>query len=428
MTRLSIRIYLGFLLVVVVFFVSTGVWFRFVETRERLRVSDQAEAIAALLVPEQGATKEELDAALQRLANAAGTGVALFSADGARLAEAGDFAPLPDLDREESHWLGPRGPDSAGVLRLPDGRWLTARVKPPGGPRHGLAVLALFALALAAGAYPVARGIAGRLERVSKSVDAWGGGDLAVRAPVEGRDEVAQLAQRFNQAAERVEALVASQRTLLASASHELRSPLARLRMAAEILSEGEGATPERTAALRAQLERDVAALDAGVEELLLVSRLDLVDAESAWQEVDLLGLAAEVAAEADEDVVVSGEGGEVCGDERSLRHLVRNLLSNARRHAPGSPVEVEVGGASSARRWLEVRDRGPGIPEGERERVFDAFSRGEGSRDGLGLGLAIVQQIAVRHGGRAEATAREGGGTTLRVELPREPGAAREG
>ncbi len=418
MTRLAIRIYLGFVLVVLVFFVLAGIWFRVVEAPQRFQASAEVEAVAALLVPEPGAPKEELEAALQRLAAAAGTGVALFSADGARLAEAGAFAPLPDLDRGRSHWLG-RGPGSAAVLRLPDGRWLTARAPARPGARHGLAVLGLFALALVAGAYPVARGIAGRLERLSTSVDAWGGGDLAVRAQVEGKDEVGQLAERFNQAAERVESLVGSQRTLLASASHELRSPLARVRMAAEILSGGEASDPERIRALRAQLERDIAALDAGVEELLLVSRLDLVDAESAWREVDLLGLAAEVAAETAQEVDVLGSAGEVRGDERSLRHLLRNLLSNALRHAPGSPVEVEVGGEAEAV-WLEVRDRGPGIPDAERARVFEAFARGEGSRDGLGLGLAIVQQIAVHHGGRAAAHAREGGGTVMRVDLPR--------
>ena len=421
MTRLALQIYVGFVLVLLIFFVITSIWFRAFESGEARRFMGGAERIAALLLPESGASLEAHQEAAERISEAARTGVVIFHANGKRLGEAGAFIPLPNFEREGFHFQRRgRGPGLA-TLRLEDGRWLVLRM-PEGGrnPWHGLAVLGLGAIALAAGAYPVARRIAGRIERLAASVDAWGAGDLAVRAQPEGKDEVAQLAERFNQAAERVETLVGAQRTLLASASHELRSPLARLRMAAEILAEGNLEDPDRLSALREQLQRDVAALDAGVEELLLVSRLDLMAAEDAWMEVDLLAIAAEeAAAQTEAQVDVAGDSLLVRGHDRSLRHLVRNLIANALRHAPGSPVDVSVERAPQGGVRLEVRDRGPGIPVADRARIFEPFTRGGGSELGLGLGLAIVQQIAVHHGGSAEAVDREGGGATFRINLP---------
>lgn len=424
MNRLALQIYLGFVLVLIAFFAMTSVWFRAFETQEDSRFEGTAERVAALLVPEAGASLEAHQIAAEKLAAATQTGVVIFHANGKRLGEAGEFVPLPDFDREGSHFGRRRRGSRTGVLQLEDGRRL-AILAPEGGPTpfHGLAVLGLGALALAAGSYPVARRIAGRLERLSASVDAWGSGDLGIRATPEGKDEVAQLAKRFNQAAERVETLVGAQRTLLASASHELRSPLARLRMAAEILAEGSLEDEARIAQLRAQLTRDIAALDAGVEELLLVSRLDLMAAEDAWAEVDLLAIAAEegARAEADHDIEVelSGVSLLVQGHDRSLRHMMRNLIANAIRHAPGSAVEVVVEAGLPGHVVLEVRDRGPGFSEADRARIFEPFVRGESSEQGLGLGLAIVQQIAVHHGGSAEALPREGGGAMFRIEFP---------
>src|SRR6476661_4097899 len=110
------------------------------------------------------------------------------------------------------------------------------------GPHRVLLMFLGIALVVAVAAYPVVRRLARRLERLQRDVDAWGEGDLSVRVAVEGRDEVARLAASFNQAAGRIEALVEARRALLANASHELRSPLARLRMAAELLQDGAAA------------------------------------------------------------------------------------------------------------------------------------------------------------------------------------------
>jgi signal transduction histidine kinase len=278
-----------------------------------------------------------------------------------------------------------------------------------------LGTLTLLALAVGLGAWPLVRRLTRRLERLRNRVEDLGHGDLTARAAVEGRDEVASLALSFNRAAERIQELVLAQRRQLAFASHELRSPLARLRVGLEMLSGDE--------AVRRGAERDVAELDALIGELLEASRLQAVGDIERRESVDLLGLVAEEAAraglEAPGDVSVSGEPVELPGDARLLRRLVRNLLDNARRYGGGSAVEASVA-AGEGRAQLRVADRGAGVPEAERERIFEPFYRPTGSREttGLGLGLALVRRIARHHGGEARCTARPGGGTRFEVVI----------
>ncbi|MBV9884199.1 MAG: HAMP domain-containing protein [Sphingomonadaceae bacterium] len=148
---------------------------------------------------------------------------------------------------------------------------------------------------VALAAYPAVRRLTRRLERLQAHVDVWGEGRLSARVAVEGNDEVAGLAGSFNRAAERIEALVGAQKSLLANASHELRSPLARLRMAAELLGE------RAPAPIRDELARNITELDQLIEEVLLASRLDaMAEAERALESVDLTALLAEECARAD--------------------------------------------------------------------------------------------------------------------------------
>jgi signal transduction histidine kinase len=278
---------------------------------------------------------------------------------------------------------------------------------------HWLMGLLLLALTTAAVAYPVARRLTSRLERLQGHVVLLGSGRLDARVPVEGDDEVAELARSFNDSAARIEALVRAQRQLLANVSHELRTPLARLRVAVELL---EGPAP--SSARRGMIE-DVRELDELIGELLVASRLESGAPLETVEDVDLLALAAEEAARTGAEAV--GEPLRVRGDARLLRRLVRNLLENARVHGEGRSVEVTVRPASGAAE-LVVADRGPGVPEAERERIFEPFhrvaggSRSDGS--GSGLGLALVRQIARRHGGDARCLPREGGGSLFSVRL----------
>jgi signal transduction histidine kinase len=413
MRRLYLRIYLGFLgmLLFALAVWSLVLWQGASAPRERAFLRG-ASALLQAALPPPGAPRSDLAAAVERLAAATESDLAVFDAARRELAAAGSPVPPPEPARGASHFLGRRRPPVL-ALRLDDGRWIVSRFErrdPRGAARLG--GLAVLAGALAVGAYPVARGIARRLERLERRVEALGAGDLSARVEVEGRDEVARLASSFNRAAERIEALVRAQRTLLASASHELRSPLARLRVAAELVAQG------GEAGLAEGMARDVARLDEGVEELLLASRLDLLDATAEHESVDLLALAAEEAARAGGEA--RGEAVAIRGDGRSLRHLLRSLLENAQRHAPASPPAVEVARRPDGGAVVRVLDRGAGVPEALRERIFEPFVRGPGgSEAGVGLGLALARQIARHHGGELRHVPREGGGSCFEAELP---------
>ncbi len=306
------------------------------------------------------------------------------------------------------------------LLAQPTGRMFIGR-RHGGGP-HMLAMLIALAALVGLTAYPVVARITGRLERLRASLDDWGAGRLSTRAAVEGADEVAAVAASFNAAADRVEALLAAHKDLLAHASHELRSPLARLRMAVEMYVD----KPDPT--LGPTIVHDIAELTAIVDEILLASRLDQVGDVEAPEPVDYLGVVAEEAARAGASlrpVQPAGAAFEVEGSPRLLRRMVRNLIENAVRHG-AQPVEIELtreGNAGSI--VMTIDDQGPGIPEAERERVFEPFYRPSGRPEaagGWGLGLSIVRQIVVRHGGSVSCLARPGGGGRFSVSLPSTP------
>jgi len=288
----------------------------------------------------------------------------------------------------------------------------------PPEQRMAWVALSLLGLLILVGlaAYPVARSLTARLEALRAGVQAFGDGDLGRRVPVQGTDEVAALASSFNATAERIEALVRAQQRLLANASHELRSPLARLRLALDLI-EANKDDPARPRHL-AEAQRNLAELDALVEEVLLSARLDAAPAVARTQ-VDLLAL---VAAEAQAvGATVSGETLTVSGDERLLRRAVRNLLDNARRYAPDTSPQVSIrADADAVEVW--ICDRGPGVPADWRERIFEPFSRLPGHAEhagGVGLGLALVRQIATVHGGTVRCTEHPGGGACFVLRLP---------
>jgi signal transduction histidine kinase len=323
-------------------------------------------------------------------------------------------APPPVAQREGPR-EGPRAAQQRAAQRaspLPNA--------PPWLPGAGLAaLLVLLFIAVAAGAYPVVRRLTRRLEALKQGVERFGAGALGQRVETGGRDEVAALASSFNRAAERIEALVAAHKNLLANASHELRSPLARMRMALSLMEESADATQRER--LARELRANIGELDALVEEVLLASRLDAAQAAAFTpQPVDLVPLAAEEAARVGAELDSADSRLVIAGDERLLRRALRNLLENARRYG-GDEVTVAAR-RDGAGAELRVCDRGPGVPEALRERIFEPFFRlpGHAEREGgVGLGLALVQQIAQRHGGRVRCEAREGGGSCFVLTLP---------
>jgi signal transduction histidine kinase len=413
MRRLATQIHLTIVAVLALFAVLAGLaWWHIAGLREQRRFAGAVADTAAELLPGPERPAAELSAALDRLGPRFDVDAAVYGRGGELVAWVGQPLPLPESSGLQGHWTRLRG-HLLFAVRLADGRRLVAARHPE--LQHGaglVATLALLALAVGLGAWPLVRRLTRRLERLRARVEDLGQGDLAARAPVEGEDEVAALARSFNRSAERIQALVEAERRQLAFASHELRSPLARLRVALEMM-DGEPA-------VRSGAARDVAELDALIGELLEASRLQAVGRDGAGELVDLLGLVAEEAARV--DAVASGEPAEVKGEPRLLRRLVRNLLDNARRHAGGSEVEARVERTASGAR-LVVADRGPGVPDGERERIFEPFYRPPGAAEtgsGYGLGLALVRQIARAHGGEVLCLPRAGGGTEFEVVIER--------
>lgn len=365
--------------------------------------------------------------------------------DGAGSPGAGGVMGMPVFARRD-HGGAAGVTDDGSVTGRPPGPVLPPGPMPlrgwsllTGGLGLAVLVVVLF-LAVAAGAWPVVRRLTRRLETLQQGVERFGAGALSHRVPEDGRDEVAAVAASFNRAAQRIETLVRSHQSLLANSSHELRSPLARLKMALAML---EDAPAAQRARLRTEIDTNIAELDALVEEVLLASRLDAAQDVVAREPVDLLALAAEEASRV--GAAVEGTPTTVPGDERLLRRALRNLLENARRYG-GDDILVSVEPADAAALAvrddlpaadrstgvttavaggvvLRVCDRGPGVPEAWRERVFEPFLRLPGHTEregGVGLGLALVRQIARRHGGEARCAARQGGGSCFTIMLPR--------
>lgn len=367
--------------------------------------------IAGELLPPASASPQEQQAALEHWHRRLGADFALRGPGGADIARTSDdLIAIGERDPEaDYHVMTPRGP--AIRLALADGRTLLIRRPgrpPPPGP---VLTFALLALGIGVGAYPVVRRLTRRLERLQRGVTEWGAGNLGTRVAVEGKDEVADLAASFNDAAGRIERLVEAHKGLLANASHELRSPLARIRMGVELLAE------QPSAERRAELARDIAELDELIDEILMASRLES-GGTPPREPVDLTGLVAEECARV--NALLQAEPATVQGNARLLQRMVRNLLENAQRHGGGS-IDVDLRATDPIE--LDVMDRGPGIAAAERERVFEPFYRVKGASEasgGVGLGLSLVRQIARQHGGDVRCLARDGGGSCFRVTLPR--------
>ena len=406
--RLYFRFYVALLVILLLFAIAVMmVWSRAGGPLERSNVT-LSRVMQNVLAPPDAPPAEQ-QAALARVAAGMDAHMTLYTRDWHVLAVVGDQIPA-------RHWRrqGMTGPPPESFVRLPDGRKLLSS-EPLGFTRPKAMLhnaLMLLALGIGVAAFPLVRHLTKRLERLQQGVESLGAGDFTTRVKVEGKDEVARLAQSFNRAADQIEQLVGAHKTLLANASHELRTPLARIRLALELIKDG--VDPKR----RAGLEQDIAELNHLLDEILLASRLGAIQENTESEELDLLALAAEECARYDE-AVLDGESAVVQGDPRLLRRLLRNLLENAHRHGV-PPAQVQIVSADGQAR-LRVWDAGPGVPDAEFERVFEPFFRRRGTLDnsGAGLGLALVRQIARRHGGEARCVLMKDGRSCFEVNLP---------
>ncbi|WP_020660928.1 HAMP domain-containing sensor histidine kinase [Amycolatopsis benzoatilytica] len=317
------------------------------------------------------------------------------------LAKAVDFLPRP-LDRIRSIKLKlailmvASGAIAFGFFRYQIG-WL-----PPGTTVTAVAIALLTSQILA-------HGMTRPLREMTAAARAMAKGDYTRRIRATARDEVGSLAEAFNQMAADLSTADQQRRELIANVSHELRTPITALNAVLENLVDGV-AKPD-PATLRTALHQ-TERLGRLVTELLDLSQLDAGTMTLDRSAVDLEGLLAEVAAEAEAMAAAAGRGvrfavsvtppgATVNADRERLYQVVVNLLENAARHGPAGGEVAVLASVLDDEAWIEVRDQGPGIPEADRERVFERFTRGERSGGGgTGLGLAIARWVVELHGG----------------------------
>ncbi|WP_320671585.1 sensor histidine kinase [Patulibacter defluvii] len=317
--------------------------------------------------------------------------------------------------------------------------------RPLNGTDDALRTLALVLLGLglvtAATAALLGRGAARRILRpvtdlaeAAAHVEATE--DLGRRLPVRDDDEVGELTRRFNGMLARLQGSrraldrsIDEQRNLVADASHELRTPVTSLRTNAEVLLEDDGTIgDEERRRILADVRDQAEDLGLLVSDLIELARGD-APAREADEPVALDDLVAEMVARARRDhrgvqFALEPEPLVVSGRPDRLARALSNLLDNAARYAAddGHAVEVRIVAGPDATAEVRVVDHGAGVPEADRERIFDRFRRGDDTRDrpGSGLGLAIVRQVAATHGGRIWVEETPGGGATFVLALPR--------
>jgi signal transduction histidine kinase len=243
-------------------------------------------------------------------------------------------------------------------------------------------------------------------------------GDLKPALPADGPEEVGEVAGALAGMADRVTKQLRDQRALMAAVSHELRSPLGRVRLLVEMAREG-SAPP----AVHDEIQAEIDGMDALVGDLLAAARIDFEAVALRPLVVrDLVSRALAVAHLPVEIATFEGDPGQLKADATLLVRALRGLLDNAARHG-GRVTALRVAEDDGAIRF-DVEDDGPGFAPGEVERAFEPFHRGSRAdgqplAQGVGLGLALVRQIAEAHGGDAGAENRPGGGARVWLRIP---------
>jgi two-component system OmpR family sensor kinase len=267
------------------------------------------------------------------------------------------------------------------------------------------------------------------IQALAKVTENFGAGQLSARASTPAAASIYPLAQQINQMANRIETLLSSQQHLLHSVSHELRTPIARLEFALEILQSGLGSSDingKQTQRIIA-MQGDLSELNSLVSELLDSAKLDAqgqLQRETIVLEMFIQNCLQHLPPKPqglDLQVECAATNKSLFVDQRLLSRAIQNLLKNAYKYADQKIIwRLKTQGEH----WLiSVEDDGAGIPASEREKIFDAFYRLDRSRDratgGFGLGLSIVRQIIVLHGGRIHISESELGGAKFEISLP---------
>ena len=411
MKKLHVRVFFALLLIAFAAATSTHLVWSMLrpDGLEHHRHQQLAELASDALPTDLPSDKTERR--LRRYGHRLGLELTLLDQEGRTLAGPRRFKRPPDLGPQRHRRR------HGFVVALPDGRKLAAFPRKPRRVPPPLLFLSVGLLVFLLGSYVLARGITGRLSRLKSTVDTWGTGAEQSRARVEGKDEVAALASTFNAAADRIDELVANQQRMLASASHELRTPMTRIRLASELIKDAP--EPNKRQELVERIESDLVELDGLVDEILASARLSSGEGATITS-VDLAALCKqELPAEG--VTLVAPQNLYLNGDERLLRRLIRNLVDNALRYGGDAEPEVSLQSRDDTV-VLRVSDTGPGIDEADHKRIFEPFFRAarhhEGEDGGVGIGLYLAKQIVDRHNGTIDYR-RQGSTSIFEVVLP---------
>ena len=299
-------------------------------------------------------------------------------------------------------------------------------------PREVASFVVVAVLVLASGAYLFVRAIVRPLKSLVTASEKLGSGDLSVRADDARADELGDLARAFNTMAERLEYAVRAEREMIGNIGHELRTPLARMR----VVVEWARVDPNRAQALLVEVERDMRELDGLIDQVLEAQRLAAGPTKLGTNPFrpslahhDLRDIAREAVATfraAHPERVVHATAGDtplmVLADAPLVRRAVGNLLQNAARYSDDE-IGVDVIRASGSTVSIRVRDRGVGMSEDDQKSLFTPFFRADRSRarrtGGVGLGLVIVKRIAEVHEGAVTVLSAVDVGTEVTLTLP---------
>jgi len=343
-------------------------------------------------------------------------------------------APPRHFGRSEG---GPHPPDTFGRFEM-NGResLLIARFEHQRpGPLPLILTMISGLIVLGVGAFLTARWIARPLSHLQRMATSLGRGDLSVRSELKRKDELGDVARAFDDMAERIQRLLQTEKELLANVAHELRTPLARIRVALEIAGEGDA---EAARASLAEIAVDLAELEALISDVLTAARFELAQgvAPSSGFALHLQQLAPRAIAERSAELFsgrhphrpfskhFSRDTSTIEADPVLLRRVLDNLLENAHKYSPEGDSEISLSVSERAgQACFEVRDHGMGISDDDLPRIFSAFFRGERSRSrgtgGVGLGLTLAKRIVEAHGGTIEVESVVGQGSTFRAYLP---------
>jgi signal transduction histidine kinase len=410
--------------------------------RRSLEPFATAAARAVLVVHESGSAKDTSDllANLER-----SQGLRMYFLDGHGEEILGRTVPAAFPGKSSPGRAGSQPPSNATTGRWPElhldipmttksGKGYRALItsRPPPGPPLDFILKRLFGPVIVsiflAGVISAlaAKYLVNPISKLQSAAQRLASGELDYRigAALDSRkDEFTALGEDFDRMADQIGQLLAAQRQLMLDLSHELRSPLARIKVALE-LARGQRSPEE----LIERMDRDADRMDALIGELLLLARLESPSPSDNEQVLDLSELVASIVEDA--RLESSGSGHHIraliapglftVGDRELLSRAIENVLRNALRHTPdGGDIEFEASHEEDGA-LIKVADSGKGVSEDLIEQLFKPFARGDGAQRGIGLGLAITRAAIQRHGGTVVINNRaSGSGLEVRLQLP---------